>query len=295
MPRWLRPVVVFSIANLFTFGLWLPLLAAMWPDAFQHWDNAITARPAALFTAIAPPVGISLYVTVLRPRTLARHGVALGVVMATAVLAGISVRGDADPVAEQVYAEFTPLLISFGFFALGSIVLLAISQWRELAFHRRDASEPAPWVQHGTVVGHGGEPVGTWVGTVVFHGWLVGFVSRLDSFRVRTSDNLLIDVPRSSHLSMPLTPKSVDAEDGEVVSALCVGDPVAVAGYVAPPSDGAYRQTSTPIASTEGVIAYGPGRHHVLASVAYLMWRPCALVLVAIAAIALPGLVGLPF
>ena len=295
MPQWLRPVVVFSIANLFTFGLWLPLLAALWPEAFQHWNKAITSGPAALFTAIAPPAVVALYVTVLRPQTLARHGVALGVVMATAVLAGISVRGDVDPIAEQVYAEFTPLMISFGFLALGLIVLLAISQWRELAYHRRDASEPAPWVQHGTVIGHRDEPVGTWVGTVTFYGWLVGFVSRLDSFRVRTTDNHIIDVPRRSHLSMPLGRASVNAVSGEVVSALCVGDPVAVAGYVAPPADGAYRQTSTPIASTDGVIAYGPGRHHVFASVAYLLWRPCALFLVATSAIAIPGLIGLPF
>ena len=294
-PRWLRPVVVFAIANLFLLGLWLPLFASMWPVAsLVDWGSTVGKSPAALFFAAGLPALIALWLACTRPSAIARCSVGLLVALATAVLAGVAVRGDSGPIAQQTYGQYAPLLIASALFALGAIATLAVAQLRELSFHRRDAREPDPWVQRGTAISITDDAPGTWLGGVRFTGWLSGFSSEVAAFRVRTKTGTIIEVPRGSMLSLPLPSQSCQASAGEIVVSLRVGDPVAVAGYVSSTEDSAFRKNPAPIPSASGVIVYGPGQHRPLASMALLLWRPCVLYLIATSSIALPGLVGLP-
>jgi len=264
----------------------------MWPGSpLLPWAFPVTTQPTVLLVAVLPPALVAVIVSLVRPVTLTRNLVGLSVALVTAVLAGVAVRGDATPGTQQIYAEFLPLVMAAAMVCLGLLVTLAICQWRQLAFHRRDARAPAPWVQRGTVVSCEQQ---SWVGLISFEGWLAGFQSHLRAFRVRTETGQLVDVPQGSLLSMPLTAASVTASPRSAVAQLSVGDPVAVAGYEDAGGDGIYRSSPVPVPSSEGVIVYARGEYKVLEGLALLLWRPCLLYLVATTAIAIPGLVGLP-
>ncbi len=296
-PLWLSRVVVFSMANLFVLGLMLPHFASQWPSGFDPhpWRQMVTANFGAVLVAAVVPALIALMISILRPAALSTNSAGLMSLIGTAVLAGMVVRAEPTMIAEQIYAEFVPLLIGCALFALGSIVSLAVCQWRELAFHRSDAQRPDPWVQYGVVVGFDNEPTGTVIGSVTFRGWLRGFTSQLGRFRIRSQSGESLDVPPGSMLSLPLGASSIRARLGASAGSVRVGDPVAAAGYESPMSDGAYRKSPIPVASSDGVIVYGAGEHRIIDSLAFLLWRPCVLFLLATSAVALPGLVGLPF
>lgn len=285
VPRWVRPVVTFSVSYLLVLGLWLPLAALLWGEQLEGGCNliALVAIPAA------PAAAVSLSAA-RRPEWWSRNTGIIGVSLAIALCIGLALRFNSSRTADALFINLIPVLLVAAMAALGSVVALALCQWRELRFHRRDGRREAPWVQRGIV--EADAPAGTPIGVIRFLGWLGGFRAEVAPFAIRTEEGRKVLVPRGSQLSAAPGPESVSSSAGEFVVALRAGDPVAAAGYESPVGDGPFRSSGAPVPSDRGVLVFGPHEPPVRQSLVLLLWRPCALYLLAAMMAVIPALLG---
>lgn len=288
VPRWVRPAVTFSVTYLFVLGFWLPLAAVLWNARLDAGSNV-----AYLVVALATPGVFAAVVSLSaswRSDWWSRNAGFVGVFLAVALGAGLALRFNSSEVTQALFINLIPVILIAAMVALGAVVALALCQWRELRFHRSDGRRPAPWVQRGFV--EADAPPGTPVAVIRFFGWLGGFKTELAPFAIRTENGHVVRVPRGSQLSAAPGPESVGSSAGEYVVALRVGDPVAAAGYETPAADGPFRGSSAPVPGDRGVLVFGPHDPPLRQSLVLLLWRPCALYLLAAMAAVIPALLG---
>ena len=285
VPRWLRPAVIFSVSYLLLLGLWMPVAAVIWGshEAGQNGE-------ALLATLVVPGILAAAVTPNGRPKWWTRNAAVIGVGLAVALVVALAMRFNSSHLAHALFINLIPVLMIAAMVALAAVVALALCQWRELRFHRADGLRPAPWVQRGIV--ETDAPPGTPIGFVRFLGWLGGFRTELAPFSIRTEEGHRVAVPRGSQLSAAPGIESVGSSSGDAVVALRVGDPVAAAGYEAPVGDGPFRASGAPVPSDRGVLVFGPHEPPLVQSLILLLWRPCALYLLASMTAIIPALLG---
>lgn len=276
-PGWLRPLVVFLLGYLFVLGVSLPVFTNLVPSASSAWILAAPALPALLFLIVGG------WHSSVRAST-ATWWAGVGVISASALVAGQA--SEAEMVAHGGYLG---PMVGVGTLALGCLVALAVTQWRELRFHRGDALRGKPWVQMGRAVTADNSPPALFR----FRGWLAGFRSEVRDFTLTPLDGgMPVVVPARSHLCAPLPPHSVDAEPGEAFLALASGMVVVATGFESLGEAGPFRTGAGVVPSDAGVVVAGTGRPSNLHAIALLMWRPCTLYLAVSAAVLVPFIIG---
>jgi hypothetical protein len=287
VPTWVRPAVTFSITYLFTLGLWLPIAADVWSSYLARGGDDF------LIAVLAVPMIPALIVAVrtLSPAAWSGRGCGnLGICLAISLGVAVAIRTSAGPTSQMLFANLIPVILCAALVTLGSVIALALCQWRELRYHRADGARTGAWVQRGIV--EAPLPAGTPIGVIRFAGWLGGFRTELAPFAIRTDRGTLVQVPRGSQLSAAPGPESARAVSGDYVIALRVGDPVAATGYEEPVADGPFRSSAAPIPSDKGVLVFGPHNPPTRVGLSLLLWRPCALYLLAAMAAVIPALLG---
>jgi len=284
VPGWLRPTVTFSIAFLFILGMWLPLAAELWASELHTGTNfllAVVAVPALPALVIA--------IRAQRPWSSQVYG-SLTIGLAVSLGFAVALRTNSGPTAQALFANMIPVILVAAMVSLGSVIALAVCQWRELRYHRADGQRTGPWVQYGVV--ESDAPLGTPVGIISFVGSLGGFRTQLAPFWIRTREGAIVKVPNGSRLSAVPGPASVNASPGDYLVALRVGDPVAATGYEAPAGDGPFRSSGAPVPSDRGVLVFGGYNPPPHVGVSLLLWRPCTLYMLAAMAAVIPALLG---
>lgn len=293
-PGWLRGAVVFALAFLLLFGIWLPI--AIPKETLTHWYHPALEARRLMAQLLVPPAAVALVIaaiTILRPRWLTVLWPAAVALVIGFTIGAMAARDDVPLPAMVIYSNYVHVLFAAAWFALATLAALAWTHARVLRANRADTSRPAPWVQRGTVEAPASEHV---VGTWHVDGWLAGLRTSLGGFTLRTERGDALRVPDGARLVAPVPASTAAASRDEHIPALRAGDEVIVSGFVAPPADGPYRAGGAPVPGSDGLIVTARRRRDdtIGRDVVLVLYRPCILFLIFAALAALPGVVGNP-
>lgn len=292
-PRWLQAVAAWALTFLLGVGLWLPIYADLGDARVIGAHGAASTRLIA--TALLVPAlaaTLAALIAARRPRwrrLAAVAGLGVGSVL---LLVALGARAQLDREEAAVYANFVPVLFGAAWFALATIVAVALTHVRALRVAARDRKRPAPWRQEGVVAVK--TPSSTTVGHLVNHGWLAGLESESRGFILRTRNGELA-IPAGAAIIAPVPPWTAQAPLGTAVPVISEGDRVEISGFIAASGVEPYRTSPRPIAGTAGLVITPARRldEPVARDLVLQVWRPCAAFLLAIMLAALPGLYGM--
>jgi len=295
-PTWLLAIGTFALVGFIALALWLPLYGAMQPEL------PAVVPPALLTSHLAPllllPAGFALtaaFLVVYQPRRVADLGVNVAFLLVP--LTAFAAIARAGGAMHSLYTEFAPVVIGAGWFALASVLALAVSHLRRA--HALESLRTSGRAFHGSVVIE--PPASTTVHALDNLGWLAGYRAIGAPFVLRLGHDD-IALPASVEVNAPLPPWLADCPTGGRVPLLSNGDEIDVVGldvsaadgpYRA--ADGPYRAAARPMLGTRGVVVFAPRRHDEPwgRDVVQRLWQPCVALLLAAIVAATPALVGL--
>lgn len=287
--EWAHALAMLALAELLLLGLWLPIASGLGGEGEAAWrlfGDLSLELPRRLAIVIAPPTVGAIGFTALALRAPARlHRLRqqivlfVGVMFVTAVVS----RVDASDLALLRYANLLPLLLAAALVAIAALVVLGATTWwhgwaAQRAFAARSRCA-------GTIVDDVDEPV---VGLEITS-WLRGPRVVQRPFAVVTSAGTL--PVRGAHLIATLPLASTQLRTGECIAVLRPGDAVQVAARTRAGGD-PFRTSSAPLAD-EVQIAPAVDERGAFASMALVMWRPCAAYLLIASALVLTALAAL--
>ncbi|MBK9035279.1 MAG: hypothetical protein IPL61_29175 [Myxococcales bacterium] len=293
-PRWLTAIAALAIADVLATALWLPVYAA---STSQSAELTAAFVRATLVPALAPPLVVAAIiagVATWRPGWLRAARWPLAAItgwLVMVAIGAIDLGGTHEDHAAQLYTQYVPVLIGGWWFAIMTIVAVALAHIRGLRRARRAQRSAA--IQRGTVVVEA--PASTTVATLHHRGWLAGLAPQCQGFTLRTAHGDLA-VPAGGDVVSPTPPWAAQAGTGAIVPALGDGDEVEVAGFTtATTGEGPFRMTTRPVLGTRGAIVFTARRRDepVGRDLVLRVWQPCAVLLAASVAAALPALMGL--
>jgi hypothetical protein len=298
-PAWLRGTVVFALVLLPVLGLWLPIHAAQVSYGWVPAEERTLAHVAPyLPAALGPPAVLALAMAALAVAWPQRLRIAVGALLVGAVPAlaiavtlryGIGHADTATP-ARVFYDLLAPAVIGAGGLALAALAALATSQVARAArlerWRRRVGSRKATVAVEA--------PASTTTHWLVDHGWLAGYREAGAPWLARLGRDEL-RMPAAVDVVAPPPPWLHGSTTGTAVPLLSTGAEVELAGLTETAGDGPFRADGG-LAVGPGVVVFAPRRHDepYRRDVVLRMWRPCAVLLLAVAVAALPALVGLP-
>lgn len=298
-PAWLRGAVVFALVFLPVLGLWLPIHAAHVSYGWVPVEERSLAHVASyLPEVLGPPAAIALLVAALavvwphRLRT-AVGGLLIGGVPALAIAVTLRYgmgRADTGSPARVFYDLLAPVVIGAGGLALAALAALATSQVARAArlerWRRRVGSRKATVAVEA--------PASTTTHWLVDHGWLAGYREAGAPWLARIGRDEL-RMPAAVDVIAPLPTWLHGSTTGTAVPLLSTGAEVEIAGLTETAGDGPFRAAGG-LAVGPGVVVFAPRRDDepYRRDVVLRLWRPCAVLLLAVAVAALPALVGLP-
>ena len=295
-PRWLQAVAAFALTYLLATALWLPIYAQFGDYQDRSWFVAVDAalRRAIALVLIPPAVvaAVAAAIVAVRPRWR-RDAAEIGAgVLVMLLIAALASRASVGERERMLYGNLVPVLFAAGWFAMATIVALAVTHVRALGVAARDRRRPAPWCQHGSVVITA--PSSTTVGQLVNRGWLAGMEATTRDFTLRTAHGDL-PIPAGAAVIAPLPAWTAQAAAGAAVPVISEGDRVEVSGFVAAASGDAYRSSARPMLGTAGLVIFAARRadEPIARDLLLRVWRPCAALLIAVTIAGLPGLVAL--
>jgi hypothetical protein len=290
--EWLHASVTFALVMVVATGVWLPVVVNGWAAGdgpWLDWDGVarLATQGQLVVWVLAPPAVIAIVYAALSIHRYERVRSWRGALVGTlAAFVGISalMRMGQGITASLLYGNFIHVILALAIVAASVQGVLAASLWLR---QRRERRALAASTLTGVIDGDRGLPVAS----LQIAGWLRGPRVIASSFTVTTERGAVVVPGGAVACAPPASSMMLDA--GEAMPILRAGDRVVLAGFVTPAGDDPFRGASALIpGSGEVYVAAVDQMRGGFDEVALATWRPAIAYLLAMVAVAIPGLTG---